>query len=189
MGIAIQRVLVAVAQKITFLTFLDAFKLVSLHPIFSFLFHCWSLFLCFHQHKQTLSMTMVRLKLNIWTIIHEPKYYLITLRMPRNSFMFYLIQPKNLWIKLDGSQVFATPSLAFLNDTRWSMCEDFETIYDTYMLSSFYCLYNRIDVDTSSIKLFHWIFGSQQWKSCVGIGNDIPHYIFRKSQTSNSKLW
>ena len=40
MGIAIQRVLVAVAQKITFLTFLDAFKLVSLHPIFSFLFHC-----------------------------------------------------------------------------------------------------------------------------------------------------
>ena len=109
--------------------------------------------------------------------------------LTNNSFMFYLIQPKNLWIKLDGSQVFATPSLAFLNDTRWSMCEDFETIYDTYTLSSFYCLYNRIDVDTSSIKLFQWIFGSQQWKSCVGIGNDIPHYTFRKSQTSNSKLW
>ena len=54
----------------------------------------------------------------------------------------------------NGNQVFTTPSLAFLNDTRLSMCEDFESIDDIYMLSNFYCLYNRTDVDTSSIKTF-----------------------------------
>ena len=145
MGIAIQRVLVAVAQKITFLTFLDAFKLVSLHPIFSFLFHCWSLFLCFHQHKQTLSMTMKGI---------ETKY------MNEDSWTKLLFD--SLTNALEDNQVFLTPSLGFFNDTRLSMCEDFETIHDTYMPSNFYCLYNRIDVYTSSIKLFHLIFRSQQ---------------------------